>query len=356
MKLSHRTPSERSLRLRTMAVGLALTAGLATALAACGSSSDSASGDGDLTTVTFALDWTPNTNHTGLYVAEQMGWFEDAGIDLKILPYSDSSTDTLIHAGSADLGISFESQAIAASAAGTGNVSVMSVLQHDATAIGVLASNDAIQSPKDLDGTTYAEAGPTDTFTKMTVDAIKTDGGTGDFTTITASTSAYDAVYNGKADFTGAFITWEGIQSELLGTPLKFFALSDYGLPDDYSVIIDANADWLQENPDLAKGFVQALQRGYEYAAENPDKAGQILIDENPGVFENEDLVFQSQELISSDYLTDDDGNVGTQTDSMWQEYADYLVENGLLTDADGNTVTDDLDTSELFSNDYISQ
>jgi len=341
-----------ALRLSTATVGVALTL----ALAACGSSSDSGSGDGDLSTVTFALDWTPNTNHTGLYVAEKMGWFEDAGIDLKILPYSDSSTDTLINAGSADLGISFQSQAVAAAAAGTGNVSVMSVLQHDATAIGVLASNDAISSPKDLDGTTYAQAGPTDTFTRMTVDAIKDDGGTGDFKTVTASTGAYEAVYTGKADFTGAFVTWEGIQSKLLGTPLKFFKLSDYGLPDDYSVIIDANADWLQQDPDVAKAFVQALQKGYEYAAQNPDEAAQILIDENPGVFEDEDLVFDSQKLISSDYLTDDDGEVGTQTEQRWQDYTDYLVENGLLTDADGNPVTEKIDATTLFSNDYISQ
>ena len=40
-----------------------------------------------LGTVRFALDWTPNTNHTGIYVAAAKGWYRDAGVDLQILPY-----------------------------------------------------------------------------------------------------------------------------------------------------------------------------------------------------------------------------------------------------------------------------
>jgi ABC-type nitrate/sulfonate/bicarbonate transport system substrate-binding protein len=285
-----------------------------------------------------------------------MGWFTSAGIDLQILPYSSSSTDTLIHAGSAQFGISFASQAVAAAAAGTGNTSVMAILQHEATGIGYLASNTEISSPKDLDGKLYAEAGPTDAFQKMTKDAIKHDGGTGDFRTVTASTGAYEAVYKGKADFTGAFETWEAIQSKLLGTPLKVMKLQDYGIPDDYAVIVNANADWLKKNPTVAKAFVQALQKGYTYAAENPKAAGQILIDENPGIFDNDDLVFQSQALISSDFLKDSAGVVGAQTTPMWQDFADYMVANGLLTDANGKPVTAKIDPSTLFTNDYITQ
>ena len=60
-----------------------------------------AAGQGD-----FALDWTPNTNHTGIYVAQQKGWYKDEGLDVKILPYSDANTpDTLVGTGQADFGV-----------------------------------------------------------------------------------------------------------------------------------------------------------------------------------------------------------------------------------------------------------
>ena len=56
---------------------LGLTLGL---LAGCGRSPSQG-----LTRVTLMLDWTPNTNHTGLYVAQAKGFYKDAGLDVTIL-------------------------------------------------------------------------------------------------------------------------------------------------------------------------------------------------------------------------------------------------------------------------------
>jgi ABC-type nitrate/sulfonate/bicarbonate transport system substrate-binding protein len=342
-------------RSARIGVGLALAASLV-ALTGCATGSSAGTSSSGSTTVKFALDWTPNTNHTGLYVAEEKGWFKAAGINLDILPYSNSSTDTLINAGSAQFGISFENQAITSAAAGVKNVSVMSVLQHDATTIGVLKSNTKINSPKDLDGTTYGEAGPTTVFQKMVVDAIKADGGTGKFTTINLGTSAYDALYKGKVDFTGAFKTWEGIQGKLAGTPMKYFDLSKYGLPDQYAVVIEGNQSWMKAHPALAKKFVQVLQRGYTYAADHPKAAAKILIDENPGVFTDTKLVYESQALISKDYLKDSNGVVGTQTKAMWQDLANYYVKEGFLADKNGKTITAPFDTSSIFTNSLVKK
>ena len=91
------------------------------------------------TTVRFALDWTPNTNHTGLYVAQQQGWFTDAGLDVQILPYNSTSPDTLVSSGAADFGISFQDSFTVSKAAGADILSVLAVLQHWGTAIGMRA-------------------------------------------------------------------------------------------------------------------------------------------------------------------------------------------------------------------------
>ena len=68
-----------------------LSAVMLLSVTACGSSStksESASteaGKKELTKVTFCLDWTPNTNHTGIYAAKALGYYEDAGLDVEIV-------------------------------------------------------------------------------------------------------------------------------------------------------------------------------------------------------------------------------------------------------------------------------
>ncbi|WP_083979675.1 ABC transporter substrate-binding protein [Demequina salsinemoris] len=317
-------------------------------------SSDASTGSDstELTTVRFTLDWTPNTNHTGLYVAIANGYFEDAGIDVEVLPYNSSSAETLIDAGSAEFGITGEGGLLYAHAAGGDVVSVMSVLQHEATALSVSADSD-FTSPADLDGTTYGGFG---TATEDAVNAavIQAAGGTGDYDSVILGTTAYEALYSGDVDFTQAFVTWEGIEADLQGTPMNYFYPTDYGFPDEYSIVVAGSESWIEENPEAAAAFVQALQEGYEYAAENPDEAAQILIDANPDVLTEEDLVLQSQEMISADYLLDDNGEVGTQTEAMWADLGAFYYENGLLADADGNALTEEPDWTEFYDADLV--
>ena len=87
----------------------------------------------------------------------------------------------------------------------------------------------------------------------------------------------------------------------------------------------------------------------------HPDAAAKILIDANPGVFENTGLVYQSQEKLSASYLKDANGKVGTQTADTWQQLADFLYRAGLLADEDGKPLTAPLDTSTLFTEQYLS-
>lgn len=333
--------------MRARAVAAAVLV-LASSLAGCASSDAS---DG---TVRFALDWTPNTNHTGFFVAQQEGFFADAGLDVEVLPYNTTSPDTLVDSGNAEFGVSFQSSATHAKAAGANIVSVMAPLQHWATGIGVRADRTDIASPRDLDGKTYAGFGDAGESASL-AEVIRNDGGTGDFETVVLGTSAYEAVYSGEADFTVSYFAWEGLEAERAGTPMKYFDYTDHGFPDAYAVVIDGNEDWLAENPDRARAFVQALQRGYEFAAENPEAAAQDLIDANPGAFPDEDLVIESQRILSERYLRDADGRVGTQTLDTWSGFSRFLYEAGVLTGPDGAPLTTEPDWSTYFTDEYLA-
>lgn len=348
-------PPRSARRNRLARIG-ALLAAVALPLAACSSSPSSSGGSSTSgsTTIRFALDWTPNTNHSGLYVAIAEGYFADAGLNVEVVPYNSSSPDTLVGAGQADFGISFQSSATMSRAAGNPVTSVFAVLQHTATAIGVNASRTDITSPADLDGKTYAGFGGVDEEARMR-QVIKDAGGTGDFTSVTLGTTAYEAVYSGQADFTEPFVAWEGIEATKAGTPFKYFKYTDYGFPDTYNVIVIGNDDWLAAHPTEAKAFVGALQKGYQLAADDPATAAKDLIAQNPGTFSDEDLVTESMKMLASDYMLDANGKVGTQTEAQWSGYGEFLYSAGILVDAQGATLTTEPDWSSYFTDKYLA-
>jgi ABC-type nitrate/sulfonate/bicarbonate transport system substrate-binding protein len=305
-------------------------------------------------TVRLALDWTPNTDHTGFFVAESKGWYAAAGIDLQVLPYGSATPETLLAAHQAECGISFQDSLTFAVAAGSDIVSVAAILQRTASAIAVLSSGP-ITRPSQLDGKTYAGFGyPNEEPTLKAV--IKADGGKGDFKIATLNGAAYEALYNKQADFTIPFTAWEGVEADLRGIGLRYFHFSDYGFPEFYQVVLACDRQWLAKGPDAAHRFVAATVQGFQFAATDPDAAAAILIAENPGVFDaNEELPAASQRyLVDNGYLLDDAGTFGTQTLERWRGYSGFLYDQGLLVDASGKALSAPLDYGSLFTNDFL--
>ena len=304
--------------------------------------------------VRLALDWTPNTDHTGFFVARHQGWYRDQGIDLQILPYADTTPETLLAAHQAECGISFQDSLTFAVASGADIVSVAAILQKTASAIGVLESGP-LQRPRDLDGKTYAGFGyPNEVPTLKFV--IKADGGKGDFTVATLDSAAYEALYAGKADFTIPFVAWEGVEAEGRGIKLRYFQFTDYGFPQFYQVVLACDRKWLTAEPDAARRFIAATAQGFTFSAQHPDEAAAMLASENPGAFDaNPTLPARSQEFLAAGgYLLDANGHFGRQTLEQWTGYSSFLADQGLLVDAAGKPLPKPLDYASLFTNDFL--
>jgi ABC-type nitrate/sulfonate/bicarbonate transport system substrate-binding protein len=326
---------------------VALLAAVSLVLAGC-------SGDTGSRPIRIALDWTPNTNHTGLHVAQMEGYFAEAGLDVELLPYNSTSPDTLVSAGAAEFGISFQDSFTFSKAAGADITSVMAILQHWATEIAVRADRADIVTPADLDGAVYGGFGAAYEVPKMRA-VIQDAGGSGEFTNVVLGTQAYEALYAGEVDFTEPFVAWEGIEAELRGQPLKTFAYTDYGFPDAYNVLLIGNSPWLAANPDAATAFVQAAQRGYQLAADDPARGAQLLMDANPGVFAEPELVTRSQDMLAAEFLRDGSGVVGPQTLDTWSGYSGFVFDSGVLAGPDGAPLTTRPDFATWFTNDHLA-
>ena len=306
------------------------------------------------TPMRFALDWTPNTDHTGLFVAIDKGYFKDAGIALTVLPYNSTSPAALVSAGAADFGTTFQDALTFSIAAGAKVKSVFAVDQHWASGIGVLASRTDITSPKQLDGKLFGGAG-TPGERAIVSQVIKNAGGKGDFKLVTLRSAYIDALKSGQVDFALPYMAWEGLEASEAGKPVKYFKYTDYGFPDAYAVVVVGNPTWLSAHPALAHKFVQALQKGYEFAAAHPQEAAEILIKENPSAFQDKNFVIKSQEMLSPDYR-DANGKVGTQTLKQWAGLSGFLYSKGLLVGPDGKPLAKEPNWSDYFTNEYLSQ
>src|SRR3990170_1288263 len=83
------------------------------------------------TPVTLMLDWVPNTNHTGLFVAQHEGYFVDEGLQVEIVQPGEVYAEQAVAGGAADFGVSFQEQVTLARADDVPLVSIAAILQHN---------------------------------------------------------------------------------------------------------------------------------------------------------------------------------------------------------------------------------
>src|SRR6185437_7107157 len=179
---------------------------------------------------TVVLDCTPNTNHTGMYVALAKGWYKEQGLDVKILPYaSGTSPEVLVTSGKADVAVSNTEGVVAAAASGNPVVSIAAIIQHNTS--GFLARSDSgITTPKDLDNKIDGDlASPIEKAILQKI--ITADGGKGTFKNVNLDVDSMQALATKKIDFFWAFEGWEVIQAKEEGIPTVYFSSLKYGIP-----------------------------------------------------------------------------------------------------------------------------
>ncbi|MGB3539182.1 MAG: ABC transporter substrate-binding protein [Mesorhizobium sp.] len=306
--------------------------------------------------VSIALDWTPNTNHIGLFAAQAKGFYAEAGLDISILPYSDTAAGTLVANHVADFGILSALALFTQRSAGADLVATYAISQTETGRIVFNAGRTDIQRPKDLDGKIYGGFG-SDWEKALIGSIIRNDGGTGTFETMTLGTSAYEALANGAVDFTLEVYTWEGVKAELDGKPQRSFRYADFGVPDQHPNFIASSRSYLDKNQQLAADFITATKRGYAFAVDHPDEATDMLIAANSDALTDRTLVRASlQALIDGHYLKSADGTVGTIDPAKVEAMGDYLFNAGILRDGNGEPIRDKPDFSLYYTNEYQSE
>ena len=277
--------------------------------------------------IKIVLDWVPNTNHTGLYVAKDLGYFKEEGLDVEIVQPPEGSTTALIGAGGAEFGISFQ-DTLAKSFAKENPVpvtAVAAILQHNTSGI-ISLKEKGIDSPKKLEGKKYATW--EDNIEQAILKKLVTDD-KGDFSKVKLIPYTITDVVTGlktDVDAVWVYYAWDGIATERAGLQTNFLKIRDYAKElDYYSPVIIANNDFLKKNPEIAKKVLKAIKKGYEYAMKNPEESAKILVKNSPELDIN--LVTDSQKWISKEYQSDAK-EWGIIDGNRWNRFYEWLYKN----------------------------
>jgi len=282
----------------------------------------------------IALDCTPNTNHTGLFVASAMGFYEEFNLNLEIIsPVNDDYSVTpakKLELNEVDFAV-VPTESLFSLLLKEKKVEVKgiyAILQEDTSAIVTLKSS-SIDRPSDLDGKIYAsfQARYED---KIVQQMVINDGGKGEFTIeYPAKLGIWETILAQKSDASWIFKAWEGIEAQTQGVELNQFSLKDYGIPYGYSPLIIAKSSDIKAKNEAFKNFVSATKKGYLFAQNNPQKAVEILAKYIP----ERDLA-NIDILRSQNYLNQYYGNentIGKMKASVFQTFINWLFEHDIL-------------------------
>ena len=284
----------------------------------------------ELEKVTFVLDWTPNTNHTGLYAAVDKGFFEEEGLEVEIVQPPEDGAESLVASGKAQFGVSFQDTLSAALAGDTPLPvsAVCSVVQHNTSGI-ISRAGEGADRPKGLEGKKYATwNSPIELATIENV--VEKDGG--DFSKIelipSTVTDEVSALKSKSVDTIWVFYGWAGVKTEMEKLATDYFVFKDIdSVFDYYTPVIIGNNDFLKSNPETSEKFMRALSKGYEFAIENPSEAADILCQAAPEL--DSALVEESQKYLSAQYKADAP-YWGYIDENRWNNFYTWLNNNGL--------------------------
>ena len=284
-------------------------------------------------TLRVALDWTPNTNHTGFFVAQALGYYAGAGLSVRLLsPAADDYATTpakKLELGQADFAIApFESViSLHTKANPVAAVAVAALLQQDISSVAVLASS-GLARPRDLDGRTYASyrARYED---KIVQQLVRNDGGTGNLRlSYPPKLGIWETLLTGAADATWIFDNWEGVEAEDNGVALSKFRLADYGIPYGYSPVLLTTRPLIDQHAAAYRAFLAATKRGFLFAQANPAEAAEILASHLPPSEAGRIDLLKSQQYTNPYYGPA--ATWGIMEEHRVREFLNCLIDNGL--------------------------
>jgi len=329
--------------LAAIALAVAILA-LALGLAACGEKSEDVTGEAQPLSLT--LDFYPNPDHAGIYMAQKLGYFEEAGLDVSIhTPADPAAPIKLLAAGRTDLAISYEPEVLLAADKGLEVLAVGALVNRPLTSM-IWLKKSGIGGVGDLEGKTIATAGIPyqDAYLKTILARVHLTPS--DVKAVNVGFGLLPALVGGSAQaMLGGFLNVEGVDLRLRGKDPVVTPVDRLGVPTYDELVLAARRQQLEEDPRAVQLFLAALARGTAAAAANPKAATATLLEANPDL----DPKLTRAEVAATLPLLDPPRRgrpYGYMNPSQWSAFTGWMRDNGLISGLPP--------ASEVLSNAYL--
>jgi NitT/TauT family transport system substrate-binding protein len=297
--------------------------------------------------VAMTLDWIYQGPNDGFMVAQEKGFYRDAGLDIAITAGKGSgSTAQLVASKAAQIGFADGYVVGNGVAKGMAIKTVGSVFRRNPAAIMVLADSP-IKTPKDLAGKTVAMTAGSAQFQQWPafVKGAGIDDSKISIVNIDPA-GVGPALISGRADAIGGFAQGYVPAIEIRGKkPVRIFWFADYGVTVVSNGVI-VHQDLLKSDPELVRAFVTPSIKGFLYARQHPDEAAAIVKKYLPTV----DLAITKREaeLSWNTWVTPNTKGkpLGWGADADWAATIQALKQYG--------GVTTPLATDQLYTNEFV--
>jgi putative hydroxymethylpyrimidine transport system substrate-binding protein len=318
----------KSPQIPALAAVLALLA-LALGLAACGEKSDVTSGETE--SVSLTLDFYPNPDHAGIYMAQKLGYFEEAGLNVSINAPSDPAAPLkLVAAGRSDLAISYEPEVALAHQQGLGVVAVAALVDRPLTSM-IWLKKSGIKGVGDLKGKTIATAGIPyqEAFLKTILARVQLSPS--DVKAVNVGFGLLGALVGGSAQaMLGGYSNVEGVDLRERGKQPVVTPVDKLGVPTYDELVLVANRKKLEEDPEKIRLFIAALERGTNAAVAQPKAATKALLEANTGL---EPKLTEAEMAATLPLLAarTPDQPFGYMDPAEWGTFAGWMRDNELI-------------------------
>lgn len=307
--------------------------------AACG-------GNEETVKIKLAMDWYPNANHAGLFVAQEKGYFADENLEVNFYtPVDPSTVNQTVAAGADDFGINYQPDLLMARAQGVPVVSIAALVQHPLNSVQTLKTS-GITRPRELVGKKVGYPGiPLNEpllDTMLKADGVA--GGLEEVELVNVGFNLAEMLINKTVDACiGCYFSHESFLMENQGYPVNVMRMEEWGVPDFYELVLVTSEKMLEENPDVAQRLVRALMKGYADAAADPEAAVNTLLAATKG--EVDEAIERPGILVIAPLWTAG-GPVGWQTSDKWTNFGDWMYTNGLIENP--------IDADAAFTNKFV--
>lgn len=283
----------------------------------------------NLRKMTLVLDWVVNTNHTGIFAAQELGYFKDEGLDVEIIQSPDLNFIEMVGVDAAQIGICGQEQLTQARS--TGNVPVVAIaaiLQKNTSGFASPADRN-IKSPGDFEGKRYS--GWNTPLEEKFIEYFMKEAGA-DFSKVEMKMMAatdFFASMATEADFAWIYYGWDGVGAEVRDYPLNFLLLQELDpVLDFYSPLFFTNEKTMTNSPELLKKFLKAVAKGHKYSVDNPGEACDLLLKSTPET--DREHALESIRYLSEFFL-DENGEFGYMKEEIWKNFTKWMEDSELI-------------------------